>query len=371
MAAEILKFIAPRILYAWEHPDVPVKQVMADVDVVFHHPALRNERVECHRTMFKVVQDWARGSKRNLDQVLSSESVKEGKNHKVGVKDHNMVDHHTMNQQQMQNAASGGHAGGIMGMLGGGGGSGGQQHGGGGHQQQSSSPFGMVGDLVGKVTGQQQQQQHGSGGGGGHSSSGFGGFGGGGHSSGGGHGGGNQSGGLGDMLHMAEKLPGVGGYASKINKFTGGGGGHSSGGGGLSSFLGGGGGRRGLDGDEPDSATRGGIDPQAVGGAGQATLGAYAAEGGQYGGGAEQQHSRSPSPMPLAPPEGYESYTRSGMEYDGQTAAPAAYGEVGASAGYYQQGGGQQGYDYGQQQGGYQQGYDQGYGGGASSGYYR
>ena len=35
VAAEIIKFIAPRVLYAWEHPDVPVQQVLADVNVIF------------------------------------------------------------------------------------------------------------------------------------------------------------------------------------------------------------------------------------------------------------------------------------------------------------------------------------------------
>ncbi|ETN45187.1 uncharacterized protein HMPREF1541_10064 [Cyphellophora europaea CBS 101466] len=370
VAAEILKFIAPRVLYAWEHPDVPVQQVLADVDVIFHHPALRNERIECHRNMFKVVQDWVHSRSdrgRGLDQLLSSQSVKDGKNHKAGVNDHNMVDHHTMNQQQMHNAASGANAGGIMSMLGGGGGGSSQhQQGGGGHQS-SSSPFGMVGDLVGKYTGQSS---------GGHQSS-SGGYGGGSSSS--SHG--NQShhqgggGGLGDMLHMAEKLPGVGGYAHKLNKF-GLGGGSGSGGGGLASFLGGGG-RRGLD-DEPGSS-RGGIDDREVGVGGQQThlSGGYAGAGaGTYegagagagaGAGSVEQRSRSPSPMPLPPPPGYESYTGRGLEYDGQTAAPAAYGGGGGGeAAYGQQGGyGQGGYEqqtgYGQQ-GGYGQGQQGGYG---------
>lgn len=384
VAAEILKFIAPRILYAWEHPDVPVQQVMADVDVIFHHPALRDEhRVECHRNMYKAVADWVKSRPdqgRGLDTVLSSTSVKAGKNHKAGVSDHKLVDHHTMSQQQMHSAASGNHAGGSGGLLGGissmlGGGSGGQQHGG---QQHSSSPLGMVGDFVGKVSGQ----------GGGHSSGGhggFGGFGGGGHS-GGGHGGGQQGGGLGDMLHMAEKLPGVGGYASKLNKFTGGGG-HS--GGGLSSFLGGG--KRGLD---DETGSRGFNEEPEYGQPGQQShlSGGYAGPGAENAYQQEQQHSRSPSPMPLAPPPGYERYTGSGLEYDGQQAAPGAYGGGygegssygGESGGYggggvqgsYYQGSGyeQQGQQYAQQ-GSYGQdqgSYGQQHGGyGSQGGYYR
>jgi hypothetical protein len=72
---------------------------MADVDVIFHHPALRNERIECHRTMFKAVQDWVYGRAdrgRDLDRILSSQSVKDGKNHKAGVNEHASVNHHTM-----------------------------------------------------------------------------------------------------------------------------------------------------------------------------------------------------------------------------------------------------------------------------------
>ncbi|RMZ82437.1 hypothetical protein DV737_g2079, partial [Chaetothyriales sp. CBS 132003] len=76
VAAEILKFIAPRVLYAWEHPDVPVERVLADVDVIFHHPATRNEHNEVHRNMYQAVQKWVsryRGAP--LDQVLSSERL--------------------------------------------------------------------------------------------------------------------------------------------------------------------------------------------------------------------------------------------------------------------------------------------------------
>ena len=57
VAAEILKFIAPRVLYAWEHADVPVQQVMRDVegmagdfrdvDELFHlRRVLRHEAVQ-------------------------------------------------------------------------------------------------------------------------------------------------------------------------------------------------------------------------------------------------------------------------------------------------------------------------------------
>lgn len=87
IAAEILKYVAPRILYAWQHPDVPVDQVMNDVVRVFHHPALRDNNIEIHRNMFAVVEQWVQklpDQGASLNDILSSESVKAGKNHQGG-----------------------------------------------------------------------------------------------------------------------------------------------------------------------------------------------------------------------------------------------------------------------------------------------
>jgi hypothetical protein len=86
IAAEILQYVAPRIVYAWEHPEVPVHEVLDDVARVFHHPAARQEHVEIHRTMFDVVRKWIdkradRGH--GLNDILSSDSVKNGRNHQV------------------------------------------------------------------------------------------------------------------------------------------------------------------------------------------------------------------------------------------------------------------------------------------------
>lgn len=84
VAAAILQYCAPRVIYAWEHPDVPVDQVLADVSQVFHHPALRQSHIEVHGQMFAAVEKWAhslpqRGAE--LNRTLSSESVKAGNNH--------------------------------------------------------------------------------------------------------------------------------------------------------------------------------------------------------------------------------------------------------------------------------------------------
>ena len=84
VAAAILQYVAPRVIYGWDHPEVPEQEIMDDVGRVFHHPAIRDQNVEIHRNMFAVVEKWAhayRGA--DLNQSLSSESVKAGKNHKV------------------------------------------------------------------------------------------------------------------------------------------------------------------------------------------------------------------------------------------------------------------------------------------------
>lgn len=89
VAAEILQYVAPRVLYAWDHPKVPEEEVLNDVVRVFHHPAIRDRNSELHKKMFDVVEKWSHSRHaRNLDQLLSSESVKAGHNHKGGVDSH-------------------------------------------------------------------------------------------------------------------------------------------------------------------------------------------------------------------------------------------------------------------------------------------
>lgn len=83
VASAILQYVVPRVLYAWQHIDVPVEQVMDDIMHVFHHPVLRDMNNEAHRTMFEAVQKWVnsrpdRGG--TLNDVLSAEGVRAGKN---------------------------------------------------------------------------------------------------------------------------------------------------------------------------------------------------------------------------------------------------------------------------------------------------
>lgn len=86
LAAEILQYVAPRVIYAWDNPGVPEQEVLGDISRVFHHPAARDHNVEIHNKMFTVVERWVhKRSDRGhgLNDVLSSESVRAGKNHQV------------------------------------------------------------------------------------------------------------------------------------------------------------------------------------------------------------------------------------------------------------------------------------------------
>ncbi|KKY27746.1 putative het-c domain protein [Phaeomoniella chlamydospora] len=90
VAAEIVKYVAPRILHAWQDTSIPIERVMDDVMKVFHHPALRDHNIEVHRSMFSAVQKWAdqRPDRRTqIDNVLSSDGVRNGKN-QSGPHDH-------------------------------------------------------------------------------------------------------------------------------------------------------------------------------------------------------------------------------------------------------------------------------------------
>lgn len=86
LAAEILQYVAPRVIYAWDNPGVPEQEVLSDISRVFHHPAIRDPNVEIQQKMFAVVEKWAhKRSDRGhgLNDILSSESVRNGKNHQV------------------------------------------------------------------------------------------------------------------------------------------------------------------------------------------------------------------------------------------------------------------------------------------------
>lgn len=86
-----------RVIYAWENPGVPVDQVVNDVLRAFHHPALRDESIQIQRDMFATVRTWAQETRHPIDQLLSSDSVRNGKNHIL--------------KNEKKNNPGGGHAG--------------------------------------------------------------------------------------------------------------------------------------------------------------------------------------------------------------------------------------------------------------------
>ncbi|KAL1303435.1 hypothetical protein AAFC00_006824 [Neodothiora populina] len=88
VAVAIVQYVAPRVIYAWDHPDVNEQQILDDVIRVFHHPAARDRNCEIHNNMFRVVEKWSHNYRGNLDEVLSSESVRAGRNHTGGVNPH-------------------------------------------------------------------------------------------------------------------------------------------------------------------------------------------------------------------------------------------------------------------------------------------
>ncbi|OJD14338.1 hypothetical protein AJ78_05303 [Emergomyces pasteurianus Ep9510] len=84
VASAVVKFVVPRVLYAFQHVDVPVDQVLDDCVSILHHPAFRRSDNEAHREMFAEVERWAHAQSRkgfNFNDILSAESVKAGKNH--------------------------------------------------------------------------------------------------------------------------------------------------------------------------------------------------------------------------------------------------------------------------------------------------
>lgn len=138
VAVAILQYVAPRVMYAWDHPDVPVDQVLNDCMRVFHHPSLRDSRCELHVNMFEVVKKWAHNYHgKDLNSMLSSQSVKDGKNH-LGSNDHSHGQGH--GAAGFQGFSSGSHGGG--------------HGGGGGHGQHQSSSGSGSGGLLGSLTSQ-------------------------------------------------------------------------------------------------------------------------------------------------------------------------------------------------------------------------
>jgi hypothetical protein len=88
VAQTVLEFVVPRVLHAWEDVNFPLDVVLNDVIRVFHHPALRDPNCDIQAGMFNTVVAWTerlpdRGA--SLNDLLSAEGVRQGKNHTTGV----------------------------------------------------------------------------------------------------------------------------------------------------------------------------------------------------------------------------------------------------------------------------------------------
>ncbi|KAL8380778.1 hypothetical protein RB595_005187 [Gaeumannomyces hyphopodioides] len=83
VASTIVQYVVPRIVFAWENPNVPVDEICNDVLRAFHHPAARNEQIEIQKQMFETVRIWLNewSHKHEIGRLLSSEAVKAGRNH--------------------------------------------------------------------------------------------------------------------------------------------------------------------------------------------------------------------------------------------------------------------------------------------------
>jgi Heterokaryon incompatibility protein Het-C len=301
VASETLKFVAPRVLYAWDHPNIPVQQVLDDCMKVFHHPATRDRNCEVHRNMFDVVQKWANrrpGGERELNDILSSEGVRAGRNHK-----------------EKPGETSGGHSHGAP-------------------PQQHHSIAGMSSGFPSH--GGQQHPQHHQG------------------SSGGGGGGGGSFNPLSQLSHV----PGMSGVSSTINKFS------SFVPGGLGSSHGGRRGLDGDDdagpgfqsrGFEPETAASGNASSNVEGSSisrGQSPYPPAGYEGyssgSQHGGGGGEYQQEG----------AYDAYGNQQPGAGAGAGAGAGSGYVGAgTGGGYQPEGGYDAYNQQQQQSGYQDQY--------------
>ncbi|KAK6539473.1 hypothetical protein TWF694_009696 [Orbilia ellipsospora] len=85
VAVEIVKFVVPLIMRAWDEPDMDVEPLISYILGVFHHPVCRDERN--HRgqaAMFAIIRDWwtlkTDEEKDELRGALSMDGIKENKN---------------------------------------------------------------------------------------------------------------------------------------------------------------------------------------------------------------------------------------------------------------------------------------------------
>ncbi|KAF8426235.1 heterokaryon incompatibility protein Het-C-domain-containing protein [Tirmania nivea] len=87
VAARIVEYVVPRVLFAWENVNADIGLILFDIVKVLHHPGLRDPNSEIQMAMFEVVRTWADaypGGHPALEMILNSDAVKAGKNHRGG-----------------------------------------------------------------------------------------------------------------------------------------------------------------------------------------------------------------------------------------------------------------------------------------------
>ena len=85
VACATVKFVVPHIVDSWSDEGKDVRQTIDDILQVFHHPSLRDENRAGQKAMFETVKAWWDGKdeseQQHLKEILSTEGVKDGKNH--------------------------------------------------------------------------------------------------------------------------------------------------------------------------------------------------------------------------------------------------------------------------------------------------
>lgn len=96
IASEVIKFVVPMLMAAWDNPHTDVEHTINEIVGVFHHPAFADGSdgrggIEGRQKMFGVVRQWweekDESEREFLRHALSREGVEQGKNHKEGQHD--------------------------------------------------------------------------------------------------------------------------------------------------------------------------------------------------------------------------------------------------------------------------------------------
>ncbi|KAG8836076.1 hypothetical protein FRC17_010009 [Serendipita sp. 399] len=161
IAKVVVEVAVNKIVDAWSDNNVDVRRTIDDILKALHHPYFADERCEIQMAMAQTLRKWYDGlgnDQRETIRRLSKESVRDGKNKRIGADENTPMHSHTVGSHQHHGGQSGG--GGYAGS----GGRGQQQpYGSGGDsdpsRQQQQYGSGAERQRYPGITGQQQQQQ--------------------------------------------------------------------------------------------------------------------------------------------------------------------------------------------------------------------